>query len=195
MQITGLSNAYMQGGNGTCNQQLQRPRHPWHTGARVQHNPAPVSVLMGSSSDWFNPVQSFFFTGPLFFFHLCPGPAIPQLQLRRECSDSASVRVKCFYCSCASLTLTSSCSALASLQKRVPWDPSAPLLDGISDTSGKQKWINSSCVYKCIWKMSIAGWSCATNPHWQAGNICPAKKKKNKIKWLWRCHRRNYLQQ
>lgn len=112
---------------------------------------------------------------PVTFFHLFPGPALPRLQLRRERSDSASVKVKCFYCSRSSLSLTSSCSALPSLQKHVPWDPSAPLLDGTSDTSGKQEWIKSPCVYKCIWKMSRASWSCATNPRWHAGNICPAK--------------------
>lgn len=157
-------------------------RHLWHqildTGPRVQKTrDNPVTLLswwaVAAGSNLIHLFQCDLPLWPLTFFHLFLGPTIPRL---RDCFDSASMKVKCFYCSRASLSLTSSCSALPSLQKRVPWDPSAPLLDGTSDTSGKQEWIKSPCVYKCIWKRSIAGWSHATNPCWHAGNICPTKK-------------------
>lgn len=138
------------------------------------------SVLMGCSRratiSFIPPGASSLFPWSLISRHFS-GPACDS-SASAQCSDSASEKVKCFYCSHASLSLTSSCSALPSLQNRVPWDPSAPLLDGTSDTSGKQERIKSPRVYKCIWKMSAEGWSHATNPRWHAGNICPERKKK-----------------
>lgn len=59
------------------------------------------------------------------------------------------------YCSHISLSLTSSCSHLPSLQNSVPWDPSAPLLKGTSDTYGNQEWI------KCSVSASVSEkWQC-----------------------------------
>lgn len=148
-------------------------------GARLRHNPA-LSWWAAAAGPWslLFPLGGALFPCSLISRHfsdpVCDSSAWAQ------CSDSASVKVKCFYCSHASLSLTSSCSALPSLQNRVPWDPSAPLLDGTSDTSGKQERIKSPRVYKCIWKMSVEGWSHATNPRWHAGNICPERKKEKK---------------
>lgn len=180
MQITGFKRRLRAGREWNMQPTPFRgPRHLWHqildTGARVQPNPAHVSVPTGCSSRlifWFIYSSAIFlFHSWLFFFSIFP-------RVHGISSDSASAKVKCLHCSRASLSLTSSRCALPSLQKRVPWDPSAPLLDGTSNTSGKQEWIKSPSVYKCIWKTSVAV------PQTLAGMLetsAPQKKKKKTI--------------
>lgn len=188
-----LTDTYVQSRNGTCNNSFSNAPDSRNGRCRGSSPTQSCSVLTGCRR------RAMISLIPPGASSLSPrslisrpfsGPARDS-SASAQCSDSASAKVKCFYCSHASLSLTSSCSALPSLQNRVPWDPSAPLLDGTSDTSGKQERIKSPRVYKCIWKLSVEGWRNATNPRWHTGNICPESKKKKKKGLRRRCHWQN----
>lgn len=91
MQITGLSDAYVQGGIGTCNEQLQRAEAPLAPQFRLRGSCPTQSCSrfcpQGLQQQADNLIYLFQRDLPLspltffFFFHLSPSPAIPGLQL------------------------------------------------------------------------------------------------------------------
>lgn len=96
-----------------------------------------------------------------------------------------------FYCSHISPSLTSNGSSIPSLQNSVPWDPSAPPLNGRSDTSGNWERIKCSVSTSVSEKWervkSLKNGSRATSPDWHVHTVekCNQQKFVSATAYLW----------